>query len=203
MIELPGQCEVNRVIPKKIFYEKVNISSAAKQEFIDKIEKIYWKYKISETKINISKTEEIEEIEVFEITLKEKVEIKNILKVITKEIPYPILFKITYGEEFMYAIKFQEDIFSSEWNTNIAFKIKGFDLKEVYENLVRQINNIQGNSQNIQVEVNKLKQSEAIQKAIQKLESKIKSEKQFNIKVEYNRQLIELKNKMKEFEENE
>ena len=43
MINLPKNCEVNKFIPKKTFYEKVNISSKAKQDFIDRLEKIYWK----------------------------------------------------------------------------------------------------------------------------------------------------------------
>ena len=92
MINLPSNCEVNKFIPKKTFYEKVNISSSAKQDFIDKLEKIYWKYKLSEDTINITKTEEVEEIEIFELVLKEKCDVKSLIKVITKEIPYVILF---------------------------------------------------------------------------------------------------------------
>ena len=94
MIKLPKKCVVDKFIPKKIFYEKVNLSSSLKQEFVDKVDKIYWKYKISEDTLNISKTENVEEIEIFEITLKEKVDCKNIIKVITKNIPYIILFEI-------------------------------------------------------------------------------------------------------------
>ena len=41
----------------------MNISNSIKEEFIDKLSKIYWKYKISEDTINISKTENVEEIE--------------------------------------------------------------------------------------------------------------------------------------------
>ena len=47
MINLPKTCEVNKILPKKVFYEKANISSSIKEEFVDKVEKIYWKYKIS------------------------------------------------------------------------------------------------------------------------------------------------------------
>ena len=53
MIEIPKECVVDKFIPKKIFYEKVSLSSNLKQEFVDKVDKIYWKYKISEDKLKI------------------------------------------------------------------------------------------------------------------------------------------------------
>ena len=55
MIELPRACVVDKFIPKKTFYEKVNISNSIKEEFTDKLSRIYWRYKIPEDTINISK----------------------------------------------------------------------------------------------------------------------------------------------------
>ena len=141
MINLPKNCEVNKFIPKKTFYEKVNISSSAKQDFIDKLEKIYWKYKLSEDTINITKTEDVEEIEIFELVLKEKCDVKSLIKVITKEIPYTILFVIKYNQEFQYAIKVDENILITNWNEEKDFKFVGFNLKEVYNDIVRKIIN--------------------------------------------------------------
>ena len=42
MLELPKNCVVDSFIPKKTFYERVNISTTLKQEFINKLEKIIW-----------------------------------------------------------------------------------------------------------------------------------------------------------------
>ena len=114
MIELPKACVVDKFIPKKTFYEKVNISNSIKEEFTEKLSKIYWRYKISEDTINISKTEDVEEIEIFELELKEKYNCKNIIRIITKNIPYPILFYIKYESNFQYAIKYNDEIFFSE-----------------------------------------------------------------------------------------
>ena len=88
MIELPLSCVVDKYIPKKTFYEKVNISNSTKEEFAEKLSKIYWKYKLSEDTINISKTDEIEEIEIFELELKERYNAKNLIKIITKNMLY-------------------------------------------------------------------------------------------------------------------
>ena len=40
MIELPLSCVVDKFIPKKTFYERVNISNSIKGEFTEKLSKI-------------------------------------------------------------------------------------------------------------------------------------------------------------------
>ncbi len=196
MLEIPKICEVNKVIPKKIFYDKVQISSKLKKEFVEKIVKIYWKYKISEDNINISKTNEIEEIEVFQIILKEKYNAKNILNLITKAIPYPILFEIIYNNEFIYAIQYDNDIIYSNWNEDIKFKINGLDLSIVYENLVRQIRNVDDNELDLKQEIEKQKCINELEKEIKTLENKMSMQQQFNRKVELNKKIMYLKEYM-------
>ena len=203
MIELPKECIVDKFIPKKIFYEKVNLSSNLKQEFVDKIDKIYWKYKISEDTLNISKTENVEEIEIFELTLKEKANCQNIIKVITKNIPYIILFEICYKDEVQYAIKHNDDIYFTNWNEKIEFNFNGIDLNAVYENIIRSVTNISEQSNNIDEELEKGKKLKEVQKEIERLENKMKSEKQFNKKVELNKNILELKKQKEELSNNE
>ena len=198
MIELPKECIVDKFIPKKIFYEKVSLSSNLKQEFVDKIDKIYWKYKISEDTLNISKTENVEEIEIFELTLKEKVNCQNIIKVITRNIPYIILFEIYYNDEVQYAIKHNDDIYFTNWNEKINFNFNGIDLNAVYENIIRSVTNISEQSNNIDEELEKGKKLKEVQKEIERLENKMKSEKQFNKKVELNKNILELKKQKEE-----
>ena len=196
MLELPQNCLVDRFIPKKTFYERVNISTILKQEFIDNLEKIIWKYKISQDNLNITKTDKIEEIEILELFLKEKCDVKNIIKVITKEIAYPILFKINYKNEYMYAIKYESDIIQTEWNENIEISINGLDLNAVYENLVKQIAGIDNNSIDVKKDLEKIKEIELLEKEINKLKSNIEKEKQFNRKVELNKKVRKLEKEM-------
>ncbi len=198
MIKLPKKCVVDKFIPKKIFYEKVNLSSSLKQEFVDKVDKIYWKYKISEDTLNISKTENVEEIEIFEITLKEKVDCKSIIKVITKNIPYIILFEICCNDEIQYAIKHNDDIYFTNWNEKIDFNFDGIDLNIVYENIIRSVANISEQNNNINEELEKSKRISEIQKEMEKLERKMKAEKQFNRKVELNLELNKIKKELEE-----
>lgn len=201
MIELPKVCIVNKVVPKKVFYDRIQVSGSLKKEFIEKIEKIYWKYKISEDNLHISKTDEIEEIEVFQIILKEKYNAKNILNFITKAIPYPILFEIICNDEFIYAIQYNNDIIYSKWNENIKFEIDGLDLSIVYENLVRQVGNIVDNKAELKLELEKQKYIAELEKEIKSLRNKIIQEKQFNRKVELNQKLRKLEKEMEELKQ--
>lgn len=202
MIELPRACVVDKFIPKKTFYEKVNISNSIREEFTDKLSKIYWKYKISEDTINVSKTEDIEEIEVFELELKEKYNCKNLIRIITKNIPYPILFYIKYENDFQYAIKYNEEIYFSEWNNEVTFNFNGLNIKIVYDNIVKIITNIDKSANDLEKEINRQNKIIYLEKEISKLECKIRSEKQFNIKVQYNEQIAKLKKKIEELKNN-
>ena len=197
MVQLPKNCEVNKFIPKKTFYEKVNISSSVKQAFVDKLEKIYWKYKLSEDTINITKTEDVEEIEIFELALKEKCDVKSLIKVITKEIPYIILFIIKYNQEFQYAIKVDENILITNWNEKKEFNFVGINLKEVYNNIVRKIID-DDSAANIKTVLENKKQKEELEKKINVLKSKINKEIQFKKKVELNQELRVLEKELEE-----
>ena len=197
MIDLPKTCIVDKFISKKTFYEKVNISNSIKEEFVEKLSKIYWKYKISEDTINISKTDEIEEIEIFELELKKKYNSKNLIAIITKNIPYPILFYVKYENEFQYAIRYKEDIFFSDWNKELDFKFTALNISLIYENIIKSITNVDDNVLELDIGIQKQKEIEEINIEIKKLESKIRSEKQFNIKIKYNEQLNRLKERLK------
>ena len=193
MIELPKSCVVDKFIPKKTFYEKVNISNSIKEEFIDKLSKIYWKYKISEDTINISKTEDIEEIEVFELELKEKYNCKNLIRTITKNIPYPILFYIKYENEFQYAIKYNEEIYLNDWNNEISFNFNALNMGIIYNNIVKSIVNIEQSVKDLDNEIQRQNEILKMENEIKKLEGKIRSEKQFNIKVQYNEEINKIR----------
>ena len=202
MIKLPKACVVDKFIPKKTFYGKVNIPNSTREEFVDKLSKIYWMYKISEDTINISKTENVEEIEVFELELKEKYNCKNIVRIVTKNIPYPILFYIKYEDDFQYAIKYNDEIFFSEWNDNITFTFMGLNIETIYDNIVKAITNIDNKANNLECEIQKKNNITRIENEISKLENKIRSEKQFNIKVQYNEQISKLKKEIEELKKN-
>lgn len=198
MIDFPERCKVNKFIPKKTFYEKIGLSTAVKDDFVNYIEKIIWLYKLSEETIGITKTDKTEEIQVFELTLKSKIIPKNIIRIITKSIPYKILFVLKFENEFCYAIRVVEDIYFTEWNEEITMNLVGLNLDDIYKDIVKSIIKEQDNDEEFEHIINKKNKVNELYKKIEQLNNKINNEKQFNKKVELNLELQKLNKEMEE-----
>ena len=196
MFELPKSCYVNKFIPKKLFYKKVNMATAVKKEF-GLIEKITWLYKIAPDTLEVNKTDNINELEIFEIQLRQKQISKNIIKVITKAIPYPILFIIKYKEDYCYSIKAIENYYSN-WNEELNFDFNYNNLNEIYENIVKKIIREDTNRHSFDEIISINGKKKEFEKQIIQLQRKISQEKQFNRKVELNQELRKLEREMEE-----
>lgn len=195
MINLPDRCKVNKFIPKKTFYGKIGVSTSVRDDFINNIDKITWLYKLSEDTLGISKSQDVEEIQIFEIILKEKVLPKNIIKIISKAIPYKILFVLKYDEDYCYSIKV-DDIYFTEWNEEIKFNINGLTLGTIYENIVKSIIKENDNTNTFDDIIENKSKVDELSKKIEQLANKVNNEKQFNKKVELNLELQRLKKEM-------
>lgn len=130
MLKIPNTCLVDKQILKNKIY--------AHEIKNDIVEKITWMYKLSPNTLkNINKSN-IEEIQILEIELKEKRLPTNILKIIIKKIPYPILFVLKNNDNFCYATS-KDYIQCSNWNEDIELSIEGSNLEEIYQNFIESI----------------------------------------------------------------
>ncbi len=206
-LKLPRAAFVNKFIPKNKFYEKAAVSAKLQKEFVDKIQKITWKYKLAESTVGITKTDNVTEIQIFEIELKEQVIPKNVLKVIEKAIPYQILYRFIYKGNEAYGITLKENnnaenYYFSEWNEEKSFDFKGIDLEKVYQKIVKTFIRFEAQTKSSFNEIidtdNKIR---ALENEIVALESRISKEKQFNRKVEINKVLLERKKQLDKVKE--
>lgn len=205
-INLPNSAYVNKFIPKSKFYEKANLGTKLQAEFINNIQKITWKYKLSEDTIGISKTDSVTEIQIFELELKERKIPKNVLKVIDRIIPYQILYIFNYKENTSYGITLKsnnlvENYYFSEWNEELLFEFNGINLEKVYQKLIKAFlpEEIKTNPDFTEAVTIDAKIKE-LEKEIISLENRIKREKQFNRKVETNKLLLEKKKELKKIQ---
>jgi len=191
-LDLPQSCKVNRFIPKKTFIDKI---SNGKAIFKD-IEKITWAYKLSPKTINIPNTPIVEEIHIFDISLKTKEIPKKALNEIKKLIPYPILFVLRYEDSYAYAISLldEQKYYFTEFNEPVEFNFSDTNLEKVYQNIVKKF--LKNISQDIDTSNMDFKQTVDIDnqiatltKEIKALENKIKKEKQFKKQLELSREL--------------
>lgn len=200
MIELPKSCYVNKVVPKKTFHQKIKMATAVKKEFTDLVEKIVWLYKIAPDTLGVNKTANIDELEIFEIQLKQKQLPKNVVKVITKSIPYPILFIIKYQNECCYSIKV-EDSYYTDWNEKIKFDFHYNNLNSIYEDIVKKIIKEETNQHSFDEMISINTNKRELEKQIIRLRRKVLQEKQFNRKVELNQELRKLELEMETINE--
>lgn len=197
MLDIPKKCYVNKFLPKKLFYEKIAISPSVKEELTNQVDRITWLYKISPDTIGISKTDNVEEIEVFQLDLKEKMIPKNVIKVITKGIPYKIVFLLKYNKEYCYLLKI-DDIYNLEWNKEINIGFNAINLEVLYENIVKTIIGKKEDIRNFEIIIDEKNKIDELNKKIINLRNKIKSEKQFDRKLELNTELNKLLKEMEE-----
>lgn len=148
----PKSTELNRRIPKQKFYENLTLTPQVKRGFIDGIKLIYWRNKLAEDTVHIPKGERVTEIEVFEIKLSGPTLDEAVLRQIDKEIPYHILFLLTFEGKVQAWIGYKEAsagvnsfkvsrYYYTDWQDEAALslRLEGLTLDAVYENLVRQI----------------------------------------------------------------
>jgi len=214
MLGLPKSTEFNRRIPKQKFYDNLSVTPAIKRIFIDQIKIIYWRNKIAASTMNLAGGQAVTEIEVFEIQLNQPSLDEAVLKLIDKEIPYHILFLLTYEDNVQAWIGFKEATVSgtgafkvnryyhTEWMPldKLQLPLTGLNLDAVYENYVRQIAGDAINtdsSESLKDAVEREKRKKKLEKKIAALEAKIRKEKQLNRQLEMN---LELKNLKKELE---
>ena len=189
-----------------------------KNLFIEQVENIIWKYKLAKETINLEPTPEVQEIQVFEIQLKQKTLATEILENIDRAIPYPILYVLIYQEEGKLVIAYKQrsqidedrfvvkSYYESFWQpvSEIVVDLpSGLNLNAVYEGYVRRLLPVQASKDEaLEVTVERHLEIEKLKREIDRLEKKIRNEKQFNRKVEYNLELQRKRRELKQLENN-
>ena len=153
MLSLPKTTEFNKRIPKQKFYENLPVIPALKRIFVEQIHLIYWRNKLATTTLNLAAGDAVKEIEVFEVLLNAPQLDEAVLRQIDREIPYHILFILTYDGKAQAWIGYKEATASggnafkvsryyyTDWvsEDELQFRVDGLSMDAVYENLVRQI----------------------------------------------------------------
>lgn len=216
LFKLPSRTKVGRIIPKNAFDKYTNTKQ--KKIFTDYIQRITWTHKLSTDTVNIA-TKVIQEIQVFKVELKQKSDILKILEIITKAIPYHIVFWVEHNQEAYISTASKhphptnEDVsvidwtFTSDWfnkeNHSYVFNLKG-SLDVIFKDLCVQLTgNPDLSNKSLDYILNHQQEIDYLKKKISKLKSAISRSKQFNDKVELNIELKAIENQLKMYVGNE
>ena len=201
MLGLPKSTEVNSRISKERLYANASVTPQIRVIMQEHIESVIWRNKIAESTMAVSRGDDIEEIQVFEIQLRQRGFNKLVLSAIAKAIPYKIVFVLVFGEEVQAWIDAAGTFYGTDWQPIdvFALKFEGLNLDTVYENLARQISDgrleMDGSIEDA-VELDKRRQK--MESEIAALEKKLLREKQFNKQVEFSNKLKQLRKELEE-----
>ena len=210
MFDFPASTEFGKRIPKQKFYENIDITPMLKRVFVEQIRLIYWRNKLAATALNLAAGETVTEIEVFEVRLNAPQLEEAVLRQMDKEIPYHILFILTYAGKAQAWIGYKEATASgnnafkvsryyhTDWipEDELQFRVDGLNMDAVYENLVRQIagDELQADAgESLQASVARDERRRQLGKQIAALENKMRKEKQLNRRMEINAELKKMK----------
>lgn len=199
MLGLPHSTQVNRRVAKEKLYQNATLTPQMREMIKDQIESIIWRNKLADSTMAISAGEGIKEIQVFEIQLRQRELDKRVLSVISKAIPYKILFIPVFGNEMQAWIEVSGTFYNTDWHPldRSDLKFEGLNLDTVYANLARQISSGRlGTDGDIEEAVDRDKQRQKLERDIAVLEKKLLREKQFNKQVELNGQLKRMRKEL-------
>lgn len=208
----PKQCEFNRILPKSKIYEHARPSRSIRERFVAEVDQIVWKYKLSPETVNLPARPGVPEIQVFGITLKSGELSESVLRTIDKAIPYPIFFEISHGQRIRStaAYKRPSDADASKWVVDAYFETDwqpgdqprttipvALDLAGLYEQCLRSMIPFPAlPGETLKAQVERISLIRGKETACLKLEARLQQEKQFNRKVELNRELRMLKSEI-------
>ena len=199
MVNFPASTIVDRRVPKQSFYDNLSISPGLKRAFVDQISLIIWRNKLAESTLAISAGKDIQEIQVFELQLRQKELDSRILSAIAGAIPYKIVFVLVFDGEAQAWMEVCGTFYCGDWQPlkEFVLKLEGLNLDMVYANLARQISGGRlGVEGDIAGAVERDKRRQKLEREIVALEKRVNTEKQYNRRVEMNMDLKILKNRL-------
>lgn len=202
----PQAAKFGRVVPKTKFYEHATVPAAVRGKFVEEVLRITWAYKLAENTINLPGTTAVPEIQVFQIDAKSDDVSEPVLTAIDKAVKTPIIFEITCGDgpkrrtRMAAAHKLLGSgapklgiYYTSTWHANDADRRPlptAINLPTLYTALLEPLTPLSaGPSQEVAEVAARLETVRKLEREIAALERKIRTEPQFNRKVELRRAL--------------
>ena len=202
----PAAAKFGRPVPKTKFYEKATISPAVRGKFVSEIQRITWAYKLSDETIHLRSDKAVPEIQIFAIDAKDDDVSDGVLTAIDKAIPIPIIFEISRGvgdqirtrmtaayKQIGAGMPRLSAYFTTEWQATSAARAPlppALDMSGLYTSLLTPILPIALRlGEDMSVAGGRIEQCRKLEREIAAIDKKLRTEPQFNRKVELLRQL--------------
>ncbi|WP_278922894.1 DUF4391 domain-containing protein [Pseudophaeobacter profundi] len=207
LYQYPPQTALKRVIPKTRIYDGTKASTALRERFVREVDQIVWVHKLAPETLNLPATAAVPEIQVFRLTLKGDSLHDDILRAIDRSIPFPVMFELLAGERIQAASAFKRpsDAVTGKWV--VSDHMRGawtareaprsplpvaVTLGALYEGMLSPLMLVAPVAgEDVESSLARGAEIKAKEREIAQLQSKLKRENQFNIKVTLHGQLAE------------
>ena len=207
LYQYPPQTALKRVIPKTRIYDGATASTALRDRFVAEVDQITWAHKLAPETLNLAPTPAVPEIQVFRITLKGDTLHDDILRAIDRAIPFPLLFELVAGDRVQPAAAYKRPSEADRGKWVLSDPLRGawtalaapraplpvaINMGALYDRLLSAlmpIDPIAG--EDVETRLARLAAIRAKEREIAQLQSRLRRESQFNIKVTLHGQLAE------------
>ncbi|MBS9403680.1 DUF4391 domain-containing protein [Halomonas sp. TRM85114] len=217
LYQYPAKTLLGRVVAKQRILAHVRATARFRDRLRDDVGQINWHAKLAHNTLNLPGTDDVQELQVFVITLKGDDLHRDVLRAIDHAIPFPILFELQgdRGIRVTAAYKRPSQADPSKWVLDDHYASSDWlpavtprqplptaiDLKQLYQQILRSLLPVsarQGEALPDQLE--RLELLESLKKDAAKLAKRLRSEKQFNRKVEMNAELRTIREKIANYD---
>lgn len=204
ILKYPQSTIVNRVVPKTMFYKFMEVNPRMKTRFVNDVVNITWLYKLAASTLNVTDTEDMKEIEVFVLNLKQPDCPTNLFSFIDTNMPHHIVFILLHDNHAMQLINYKDwaddthtkfkitQSFTSSWVAldNLHLQIDGQSLPRIYDNFVAQVSGIGDHKAGSMADIVALKkQMAAVEAELKTLQKRMRKEPQLDRQMLMNKQV--------------
>lgn len=206
LYQWPSAAHFGRRVPKGKFYQHASIKTALREKLITEVDYVIWGYDLAQASINLAGTDEVPDIAIFQIDAKGSDVSEPVLSTIDKSIPRPIIFEVNRDitgsrETRMVAAHKQlgagppkvSQYFTTGWQPAATERQPlptAITLPALYAALLEPLADVEVRPGEGMSEVaDRLKTVGKLEREIKTLERKLRTETQFNRKVELRRTL--------------
>ena len=204
----PETAAVGRLIPKERLYAEAGVTTALRQRFIEEIQRVRWAYKLSEESLRLRGRDDLTEVQVFELELKGAEVSESVLTSIDRSVPSPIIFELHRSSaarsEVQLAAARKEPgprgpklsgYFKGGWVPASAERTAlppAIDLPGLYAQLLMALMPMQRRpGEGLSEAIGRMTRIRQLERDIGVLDREVRTEVQFNRKVELRRELRE------------
>ena len=211
ILNYPQSTIVSRVVPKTMFYKFMEVNPRMKSHFVNDVVNITWLYKLSASSLNVTDTEEMKEIEVFVVNLKQPGCPTDLFTFIDTNMPHHIVFVLVHDNNAMLLINYKDwtddthtkfrirQAFASPWVTlaDLELTVQGQSLPRIYDNFVAQVSGIGEHKAGSMADIVALrKQIAAAEAELQSLQKRMRKEPQLDRQLAMNKQVKEIRKEL-------